>query len=149
MRPSWNEYFMGFAVLAGTRSTCCRRNVGAVLVKDNRILATGYNGAPRGAEHCTHETCIRSVHDVPSGTRHELCKGVHAEQNLVCQAAFHGVSANGAAVYCTHSPCSICYKLLVNAGVVKIYFRDKYLDPLTEQLRKECSVELVLLPSSL
>lgn len=127
-RPSWNEYFMGFARLVATRSTCQRRHVGVVLVKDNRILATGYNGVPSGMEHCDAVGCLRESLGIPSGERHELCRGVHAEQNAIIQAAKHGISIDGATLYCTHSPCLICAKILVQAGVRKCFYADGYED---------------------
>ncbi|HPU90565.1 MAG TPA: deaminase, partial [Spirochaetota bacterium] len=106
-----------------TRTTCVRRGVGAVVVKDKRILTTGYNGPPAGISHCTHETCVRERLKVPSGERHELCRGLHAEQNAIIQAALHGVSINGATIYVTHQPCSICTKMLINSGIRTIVFR--------------------------
>ena len=133
-RPDWDEYFMEMARLAARRATCLRRSVGAVLVKDRQILATGYNGAPRDIAHCEETGCLRQQQDVPSGERHEICRGVHAEQNLVAQAAFHGVKAEGAAVYCTNQPCVICVKLLINAGVKEIYYSEGYDDPFTMNL---------------
>ncbi|MFW5996270.1 MAG: deoxycytidylate deaminase, partial [Halanaerobiaceae bacterium] len=115
-RPGWDEYFMRMAELAAERSTCLRRQVGAVLVKDRRILATGYNGAPKGLAHCEKTGCLRQEKSVPSGQRHEICRGVHAEQNLIAQAAVHGVKSEGGIVYCTTQPCVICAKLLINSG---------------------------------
>ncbi|MDR2006048.1 MAG: cytidine/deoxycytidylate deaminase family protein, partial [Acidaminococcales bacterium] len=120
IRPDWDEYFMEFARTAGKRSTCLRRAVGALLVKDKRILATGYNGAPQGLKHCGETGCLRQKLNVPSGKMHELCRGLHAEQNAIIQAALHGVSIAGATLYCTHQPCVVCAKMLINAGVKKI-----------------------------
>lgn len=145
MRPDWNEYFMMFADLASLRATCIRRQVGAVLVSDNRIIATGYNGAPKGIPHCTRETCLRAIHNVPSGTHHELCRGVHAEQNLICQAAYHGVSTRESSVYTSLRPCSICLKILINAGVSTIYYFDEYPDPLTDELMKTSDIKFIKL----
>ena len=127
-RPSWNEYFMEIARLVATRSTCQRRQVGAVLVRDKRILSTGYNGAPSGMEHCTLQGCLREQMGIPSGERYELCRSVHAEQNAIIQAAKHGISIDGATLYCTHSPCLICAKILVQAGVRKCFYADGYED---------------------
>ena len=143
-RPSWDSYFMKIAEDVSSRSTCIRRNVGAVIVKDKRILTTGYNGAPTGISHCTEETCLRTKYNVPSGERHELCRGLHAEQNAVIQAAYHGVSINGAFIYITHQPCSICTKMLINSGIVKFIYRSPYKDPLTEELLAETDIEMVI-----
>lgn len=139
-RPDWNEYFMRMAELAAERSTCLRRQVGAILVKEKQILATGYNGAPRGVNHCDKTGCLRQEQNVPSGERHEICRGVHAEQNLVAQAAFHGVKTEGSTVYCTNQPCVICTKLLINAGVEKIYYQEGYDDPFTQKLLNNSGV---------
>jgi dCMP deaminase len=117
VRPDWGPYFMEIARIVSMRSTCLRRNVGAVIVKDKRILASGYNGAPSGLKHCAEVSCLREKLNIASGERHELCRGLHAEQNAIIQAAYHGVSINGAELYCTHLPCSICIKMLINAGI--------------------------------
>jgi dCMP deaminase len=109
-RPSWQEYFTDITQLVASRATCCRRKVGAILVKNKRILATGYNGAPSGVPHCLDVGCLREEMGVPSGERHELCRGLHAEQNAILQAAHHGVSIDGADIYCTNLPCIICTK---------------------------------------
>src|SRR6056297_1300495 len=142
-RPNWDEYFMEMAELAAKRSTCLRRKVGAVLVKDKRVLSTGYNGAPKGLKHCEETGCLREQKNVPSGQRHEICRGVHAEQNLVAQAALHGVKTEGSTVYCTHQPCIICTKILINAGVKKIYFKNPYSDEFAARLLKESEIELL------
>jgi dCMP deaminase len=142
-RPDWNEYFMEMAELAATRASCLRRKVGAVLVKNKKVLATGYNGAPKDIAHCEVTGCLREQMEVPSGQRHEICRGVYAEQNLVAQAAFHGVKTEGAAVYCTHQPCIICTKILINAGVEKIYFKNAYADQFAEKLLEESKIELI------
>ena len=128
-RITWQKYFMGMAKLAAKRSTCLRRQVGAVAVKDNHILATGYNGAPKGEKHCIELGCLREQLEIPSGEKHELCRGVHAEQNLICQAAVNGVSIKGATVYCTLQPCYICAKMLVNSCIATIIFLEGYNDP--------------------
>ena len=141
-RPSWPEYFMSIAKMVAMRSTCLRRSVGAVLVKDKRILSTGYNGAPSGLRHCEEVGCLRQDSSIPSGTRHELCRGLHAEQNAIIQAAYHGFSIRGADLYCTNKPCVICSKMLINAGIRKIYYAEGYDDPLSEQLFEEAGVLL-------
>ena len=125
---------MKMADLASERSTCIRRHVGAVAVKDNHILATGYNGAPKGQIHCYENGCLREEMNVPSGERHELCRAVHAEQNLICQAALHGISLAGATLYCTNQPCSICAKLIVNAGIKQVIYKDGYPDEMTKDI---------------
>jgi dCMP deaminase len=131
---------MDIAEQVSGRSTCLRRHIGAVLVKDKRILATGYNGPPSGLAHCDEVGCLREERGIESGSRHELCRGLHAEQNAVIQAAKHGIPIDGAAVYCTHQPCILCAKILLNAGVVDIAFRDAYPDPLSEELLAEAGV---------
>ena len=143
IRPSWDEYFMEMAELAATRATCLRRKVGAVLVKNKKVLATGYNGAPMDIEHCETAGCLREEMNVPSGERHEICRGVHAEQNLVAQAAIHGVKTEDSTVYCTHQPCIICTKILINAGVNKIYFKNSYSDEFAEKLLDQSNVEFI------
>jgi dCMP deaminase len=142
-RPSWNDYFMGIADLVAGRATCIRRKVGAVLVKDRRILCSGYNGAPAGLPHCGETGCLRRQLNVPSGVKHELCRGVHAEQNVIIQAAYHGVAVAGATLYCTNQPCSICAKMLINAGINEIYFRDGYDDPLSLDMFDRAGVTLI------
>lgn len=142
IRPDWDEYFMNIARLAASRSTCRRRQVGAVLVRDRHIIATGYNGAPRGIRHCLDTGCLRDQLQIPSGERHELCVGVHAEQNLFIQAALHGSSPEGGTVYCTNQPCTLCAKLIVNAGVRRVVFEGNYPDPLARQILAEAGVEL-------
>ena len=142
-RPDWQTYFFQIARLVATRSTCLRRQVGAVIVKDNRILSTGYNGAPAGITHCLERGCIRTELNIPSGERHELCRGLHAEQNAIIQAAYHGVSINGADIYCTNQPCIICSKMLINAGIRKIYISDSYPDELAEEMLAEANIPLI------
>jgi dCMP deaminase len=141
-RPSWNEYFMSITRMVANRSTCLRRHVGAILVKDKRILATGYNGAPSGLRHCEELGCLRENTAVPSGQRHELCRGLHAEQNAIIQAAYHGFSIRGATLYCTNKPCVICSKMLINAGIMKIFYEDGYDDHLADQMLSEANVEM-------
>ena len=142
-RPDWDTYFMDMARLASRRSSCLRRAVGAVLVKDRRLLATGYNGVPSGVTHCEVTGCLRDRLKVPSGERHELCRGLHAEQNAIIQAAFHGVSIRDAVLYCTNLPCIICAKMLINAGVRRIVYVDGYSDALTREMLAEVGMELV------
>jgi len=142
-RPSWPEYFMTIAEMVAKRSTCLRRHVGAILVKDKRILATGYNGAPAGLKHCEEVGCIRQNASIPSGERHELCRGLHAEQNAIIQAAYHGISIAGSNIYCTNKPCVICSKMLINAGIVKIFYEKGYDDPLADQMITESGIEIV------
>jgi len=141
-RPDWDEYFLEIAKLVSKRSTCLRRKVGAVLVKDKRILATGYNGAPSGIKHCEEVGCLREKLKVPSGQRHELCRGLHAEQNVLLQAALHGVSTRGATLYITDSPCIICAKMLINAGVKKVVFLGEYPDKMALEFLKEAKIEI-------
>ncbi len=120
---------MEIARVVATRSSCLRRQVGAVVVKNRQILATGYNGVPRGLRHCDERGCLRDQLGIPSGERHELCRGLHAEQNAIIQAAYHGVAISGAEIYCTHQPCVVCAKMLVNADIVAVYFSGAYPDP--------------------
>lgn len=136
---------MKIAEDVSTRSTCIRRRVGAIIVKDKRILTTGYNGAPKGIDHCSAENCIRNRMDIPSGERHELCRGLHAEQNAIIQASYHGVSINGAVIYVTHQPCSICTKMLINSGITAFYFREKYNDELAMEMAREAKIKLISL----
>lgn len=144
-RPDWDEYFLAIAELVSRRSTCLRRSVGAVLVKDKRILTTGYNGAPTGLRHCLDLGCLREHCNVPSGERHELCRGLHAEQNAIIQAAMHGVGVQGATLYCTNHPCIICAKMIINAGAVRVIFRDGYGDKLSEDMLQEAGIRVVQL----
>jgi dCMP deaminase len=133
---------MGITRLVATRSTCLRRHVGAILIKDKRILASGYNGAPSGLRHCEEVGCLRENSSVPSGERHELCRGLHAEQNLIIQAAYHGISIKGSILYCTNKPCVICTKMIINAGIIKIYYEEGYNDPLSDQMYEEAGLEI-------
>jgi dCMP deaminase len=131
---------MEIARLVSSRSTCLRRRVGALLVSGKRILATGYNGAPSGMAHCLEVGCLREELQIPSGQRHELCRGIHAEQNLIIQAAFHGVSIAGASLYCTHHPCLICTKMLINAGIRTIVYQGGYPDDLSRRFLDEAGI---------
>ncbi len=133
---------MDIARLVSTRSTCTRRRVGAVIVKDKRILATGYNGPPTGLVHCKEIGCLREKQNVPSGQRHELCRGLHAEQNAIIQSAYHGTSIAGAILFCTTLPCSICLKMLINAGIEEIVFEDGYPDELAQNLLQEAHITI-------
>ncbi len=141
-RPSWDEYFLQLARQAATRSTCLRRQVGAILARDKRILATGYNGAPRGVEHCLDVGCLRDELDIPSGERHELCRAIHAEQNAIIQAALHGVAIEGATLYTTLHPCILCAKMLINCGVKEIHYLEGYPDELSRAMLDEAGVAL-------
>jgi dCMP deaminase len=142
-RPTWEEYFMEITRLVSSRSTCRRRRVGAVLVKDKRILASGYNGAPSGLPHCLDVGCLRELNRIPSGERHELCRGLHAEQNVIIQAARHGIPIQGATLYCTTMPCNICAKMIINAGISTVYFEEGYDDELSRELLGDGGVELI------
>lgn len=133
-RPTWDEYFMEVAHVVMKRSTCLRRQVGAVLVKDKRILATGYNGAPSGLGHCSEVGCLRQQMNIPSGERHEICRGAHAEQNAIAQAALIGVSTRDSEIYVTAHPCSVCAKILINAGVLRIVYEGDYPDALSVEM---------------
>ncbi len=147
-RPSWEEYFMDIAILVAKRSTCLRRAVGALIVKDKRILATGYNGAPSGIRHCVEVGCLRETLNIASGQRHELCRGIHAEQNAIIQAAYHGAPIKDASLYCTNLPCSICTKMIINAGIKKIYYQEGYADELSKDMLAEAEIEVIQLGSS-
>lgn len=145
-RPNWDEYFMEFAVLTARRSTCLRRQVGAVIVQDKHVIATGYNGAPKGLEHCAERGgCLREALGVKSGERHELCRALHAEQNAIIQAATLGHSIEGASIYITHQPCVICAKMIINAGIERIVVREGYPDDLSVQILKEAGLKIVML----
>ena len=140
MRPSWDEYFMQIVEIIKTRSTCLRRQVGALIVKDKRILTTGYNGAPVGCQHCAEIGCMRERLNVPSGKNHELCRAIHAEQNAIVQAAYSGTSLNGGTLYVSTQPCSLCAKMIINAGIKRIVYDGDYPDPLAMELLKEANI---------
>lgn len=127
-RPSIDEYFLKIASVVAERATCQRHHVGAVAARDKHILATGYNGAPAGLHDCLEMGCLRNELKIPSGTRHEICRGIHAEQNVIIQASLHGVSIAGATIYCTHTPCILCAKMLVNARIERFVSMGKYAD---------------------
>lgn len=141
-RPSWDEYFLEVAGLVAKRATCLRRKVGAVLVKNKRILATGYNGAPSGLKHCIDIGCLREKLKVPSGERHELCRGLHGEHNVLLQAALCGISTKDSILYITNQPCAICAKMLINAGVKEIVASGGYPDKIAEEFLKEAKVNV-------
>ncbi|MEE0796602.1 MAG: cytidine/deoxycytidylate deaminase family protein [Anaerovoracaceae bacterium] len=142
-RPSWDEYFMEMAELTAKRSTCLRRKVGAVIVKDRHAVATGYNGAPRGIMHCEEKGgCLRQQLNVPSGQRHELCRALHAEQNAIIQAAVMGNSIEGGTIYITHQPCAICAKMIINAGITRIVIREGYPDELAASILDEAGLKI-------
>ncbi len=141
-RPSWSDYFMDITRMVAKRSTCTRRSVGAIIVKDKRILATGYNGAPAGLRHCEEVGCLREDESIPSGMRHELCRGLHAEQNAIIQAAYHGISIKNSNLYCTNKPCVICSKMIINAGIVRIFYEEGYDDPLSDDMFNEAGLEI-------
>lgn len=145
-RPSWDEYFMEMAKLTAKRSTCLRRQVGAVIVKDKHIIATGYNGAPRGLKHCGEiGGCLREQLKVPSGQRHELCRALHAEQNAIIQAATLGQSIEDSTIYVTHQPCSICSKMIINAGINRIVVDQGYPDEMATKILEEAGLKVVML----
>ncbi len=146
MRPTLDEYFMEIAKVVAKRSTCLRQKVGAVIVKDKRILTTGYNGAPTGMKHCLDIGCLREQLRIPSGERHELCRAVHAEQNAIIQAAYHGVSIKDATLYTTHQPCIMCAKMIINAGIKKVVYGKKYADERGLEFLKEAGIEVVYFP---
>ena len=146
-RPDWDSYFLEIAQTLAKRSTCLRRQVGAVVVRDKQILSTGYNGAPAGIAHCDEVGCLREQLKVPSGERHELCRGLHAEQNAIIQAAVHGVSIGRSTMYCTNEPCSVCSKMIINAGIKKVVVRGRYPDKLSRQILEEARVEVFIVDS--
>ena len=142
-RPSWDQYFMDITRLVATRSSCLRRQVGALLVKDRNILATGYNGVPSGITHCEATGCLRERLNVPSGERHELCRGLHAEQNAIIQAAKHATNIDGATLYCTTMPCIICTKMIINAGIKKVIYGEGYADDLAREMIAEAAIQVL------
>lgn len=143
VRPSWETYFMDITFLVAKRSTCLRRAVGAVIIKDKRILSTGYNGAPTGITHCIEVGCLREKLNVASGANHELCRGIHAEQNAIIQAALHGVSIKGSTLFCTNLPCSICAKMIINAGIQKICYHSGYDDTMSGEMLEAAGIEVL------
>ena len=143
MRPTWDEYFLEIANVAKKRSTCLRRQVGAVIVKDKRILSTGYNGVPTGIRHCAEVGCLRDKLKIPSGERHELCRGSHAEQNAIVNAANFGIGLKGSTIYINTQPCILCTKMMINAGIVRIVYQEGYPDELSLEMIAESGIELV------
>ena len=145
-RPSWDDYFMQMAELTAQRSTCLRRQVGAIIVKEKHIIATGYNGAPKGLPHCEElGGCLREKLEIPSGERHELCRALHAEQNAIIQAATLGQSIEGATIYITHQPCIICAKMIINAGISRIVIRRGYPDEMSRGMLREAGLKVELI----
>lgn len=140
-RPDIDEYFLKIASVVAERSTCRRHHIGAVAVKDKHILATGYNGAPSGFKDCLELGCLRDELNIPSGTRHEICRGIHAEQNVIIQATLHGVSLEGSTIYATHTPCVLCSKMLVNARIKRFVSFGKYQDDSFSELFREAGIE--------
>lgn len=141
-RPRIDIYFLNIASIVATRSTCLRNHVGSVIVKNKRILSTGYNGAPSGMEHCLDIGCVRDLENIPSGTRHEKCRAVHSEQNAIIQAAIHGVSIEGATIYCTHQPCILCAKMIINANIKRVVYRNGYPDEDSLKFLRDASIEV-------
>ncbi|MGI6104728.1 MAG: deoxycytidylate deaminase [Raoultibacter sp.] len=140
-RPSWDEYFMKLAHEVATRTTCLRRAVGAVVVKDRRILATGYNGVPTNISHCSEAGCLRMELGVPSGQRHEICRGLHAEQNAIIQAARYGIDISSSSIYITTQPCIVCAKMIINAGIEEIVYENPYPDELAMSMINEAGIK--------
>jgi dCMP deaminase len=140
-RISWQEYFMNIAKVVGTRSTCLRRQVGAVIVKDKRILTTGYNGIPSGLEHCTPISCFRMANDIPSGEKLDLCDGIHAEQNAIIHAAKHGINIDGSELYITLFPCFTCAKMIINSGIRKIYVLEDFNNPASKNILEKAGIK--------
>ena len=147
-RPECDLYFRMIAGVAASRSTCLRRRVGAVIVRDNHIISTGYNGAPKGLPHCGEVGCLRTILGIPSGERHEICRGSHAEMNAIAQAASVGTSTAGAAIYCTHEPCSFCTKAILNAGIRRVVYVHPYPDELARTMRADAAVTVDRLPEN-
>lgn len=142
-RPDWDHYFLEIAHVVAKRSTCVRRQIGAVIVRDRRMLTTGYNGAPSGLRHCLETGCLRDQLGIASGTRTEMCRALHSEMNAIIQAAQHGVSTKGGTLYCTHQPCSVCARMLINAGITRVVFTGDYPDEFSMELLREAGVDLV------
>lgn len=139
-RPDWDTYFLMTAIIASTRSTCLRRKVGAVITLQNHVLSTGYNGSPHGTRHCIDVGCMREKFGIPSGERHEMCRGSHAEMNAISQASKMGIKTDGATIFCTHEPCSFCTKAIINAGIKEIVYFNPYPDELAQQIRAEAGI---------
>lgn len=150
-RPGADEYFLKIASVVAERSTCLRHHMGAVAVKDKHILTTGYNGAPAGVKDCLELGCLRDAQNIPSGTRTEICRAIHAEQNVIIQAALHGISLEGCTIYCTHTPCVLCAKMMINARVKRVVIFTKYADDSFKELFREAGIQVDVLdkPSSM
>lgn len=144
-RLPWPKYFMQITYLVAQRATCLRRKIGAMAVNDKHILATGYNGAPSGIPHCLDTGCLRQKLNIPSGERHEICVGLHAEQNVIIQATINGTSLKGSEIYCTHQPCLICTKMLINCGVKAVYFANPYPDELATKMANQSGIPFSLM----
>ncbi|GHT68578.1 cytidine deaminase [Endomicrobiia bacterium] len=140
-RPSWDKYFVKITWLVAERSTCVRHHVGAVIVRDKRVLTTGYNGAAAGTQDCLSLGCLRNALNIPSGQRHEMCRAIHAEQNAIIQGGFHGINIKNSTLYCTHSPCVLCAKMIVNAGIKKVVVGIEYPDNTFKELFSEVGIE--------
>ena len=149
-RLSFDEYCLKIASVVAERSTCRRHHMGAIAVRDGHILATGYNGAPSGLKDCLELGCLRDEQGIPSGERHEICRGIHAEQNVIVQASLHGVSLEGSTIYCTHTPCVLCAKMLVNAKVKRFVSFGRYIDNTFVELFRDAGIEVDMMkkPSS-
>ncbi|MBU3941951.1 MAG: cytidine/deoxycytidylate deaminase family protein [Nanoarchaeota archaeon] len=145
-RPTWDEYFMKMASLVAERSTCLRHHVGAIIVKKKRVLTTGYNGAAKGVKDCFELGCLRDELEIESGTRHEICRAIHAEQNAIIQAGVHGINISGSTMYCTHTPCMICAKMIVNAGIKDVVSYHDYADEEARKFLKEAGINLMKVP---
>ncbi|ADU65829.1 cytidine/deoxycytidylate deaminase family protein [Desulfurispirillum indicum] len=145
-RPGWDQYFMNITAEVGRRSSCLRRQIGAIIVREKRIIATGYNGAPPGVRSSMEiGSCLRDERNIPSGTQHEICRGLHAEQNAILQAARFGTSVEGATLYCTHQPCSICAKIIIGAGIREVKYVHGYPDEMTRQYFEEANIDCIQL----
>ncbi|MDR1928665.1 MAG: dCMP deaminase family protein [Endomicrobium sp.] len=144
-RPSWDEYFMKLAWLVAERSTCIRHHIGTVIIKDKKILTTGYNGAATGTKDCFDLGCLRNKLNIPSGQKHEICRAIHAEQNAIIQGSYHGISIKNSTLYCTHSPCILCAKAMVNAGIKKVITHIKYPDNMFQKIFLEAKIEFIIL----
>jgi dCMP deaminase len=140
-RASWDEYFLKISMIVAERSTCRRHHVGAVIVKAKHILTTGYNGAPAGLQSCMELGCLRDEQDIPSGKNHEICRAIHAEQNAIIQAGLHGVNIQGSTIYCTHPPCILCAKMLINAGIRRFVTYGEYPDKAAIELFDEAEID--------
>ena len=143
-RPDWNQYFFNITLEVARRASCLRRQIGAIVVRDKRIIATGYNGAPPGVRSSMEiGSCLRDERGIASGTHHEICRGLHAEQNAILQAARFGTPAQGGTLYCTHQPCSICAKIIIGAGIVEVKYLYGYPDELTQEYFLEAQIPCV------